>query len=193
MISVVECNSYFALSQMPDNAVDCIITDPPYDLDETTKMKFHEQMVRVTRGDVVVFSPIENEWRFPGLTDILYWVKPVSTKNFSKHYGRFVELIFVYRKDLSSWNTKLHWSNYTGVFHDQVTKISAHPFEKPLALIERLMLIHSKPGDTIVDPFCGSGTTLLTAERNGRDAIGYDLDTSRVVNQDWCVNVNDEN
>jgi len=43
-----------------------------------------------------------------------------------------------------------------------------HPSQKPLALLERLVLLGSKPGDTILDPFTGTGTLPLAARRHGR-------------------------
>jgi hypothetical protein len=51
---------------------------------------------------------------------------------------------------------------------------TGYPTQKPLALLERFVLAHSRPGDLILDPFCGSGTTLAAAEKHGRSAIGID-------------------
>jgi len=49
-----------------------------------------------------------------------------------------------------------------------------HPTQKPLALLERIVLAASKPGDTILDPFLGSGTTAVAALKHGRKVIGID-------------------
>jgi site-specific DNA-methyltransferase (adenine-specific) len=49
-----------------------------------------------------------------------------------------------------------------------------YPTQKPVALLERVVLISSNPGDLVLDPFCGSGTTLVAAERLGRRWIGID-------------------
>lgn len=46
--------------------------------------------------------------------------------------------------------------------------------QKPLALLERIIRCASRPGDTVLDPFCGSGTTLEAAWRLGRSFIGID-------------------
>lgn len=43
-----------------------------------------------------------------------------------------------------------------------------HPSQKPLALLERLVLLGSKPGETILDPFSGAGTLALAARKHGR-------------------------
>ena len=51
-----------------------------------------------------------------------------------------------------------------------------HPTQKPLALLERIVMASSRPGDLIVDPFNGSGTTAVVAHRLGRSYLGIDLD-----------------
>lgn len=49
-----------------------------------------------------------------------------------------------------------------------------HPTQKPLALMERIITIFSNPEDVILDPFMGSGTTLVAAKKLGRNYIGCD-------------------
>ncbi|MBM4320358.1 MAG: site-specific DNA-methyltransferase [Deltaproteobacteria bacterium] len=49
------------------------------------------------------------------------------------------------------------------------------PTQKPLALLERLISITTRPGDLVLDPCCGSGSTLVAAARQGRRAIGMDI------------------
>ena len=48
--------------------------------------------------------------------------------------------------------------------------------EKPLGLLGRLLGLHSRPGDVVLDPFAGSGTTLRAAVNAGRRAIGIEID-----------------
>jgi site-specific DNA-methyltransferase (adenine-specific) len=54
------------------------------------------------------------------------------------------------------------------------------PTQKPLALLERIVAAASNPGDIVLDPCCGSGTTLVAAARLGRRAIGCDRETAAV-------------
>ena len=54
-----------------------------------------------------------------------------------------------------------------------------HPFEKPKDLLAFLVKQSSDPGDTILDPFAGSGSTLRTAAEMNRKAIGFELDEGR--------------
>lgn len=51
-----------------------------------------------------------------------------------------------------------------------------HPTQKPEALISRIILSTSKPGDVILDPFLGSGTTAAVAKQLGRNYIGIERD-----------------
>ncbi len=52
---------------------------------------------------------------------------------------------------------------------------TGYPTQKPEALLERIILLTTNPGDTVLDPCCGSGTTLAVAARLGRNAIGIDM------------------
>jgi modification methylase len=52
----------------------------------------------------------------------------------------------------------------------------AHPTQKPEALLARVLLAASKPGDVVLDPFFGSGTTGAAAKRLGRHFIGVERD-----------------
>ncbi|HMD32234.1 MAG TPA: site-specific DNA-methyltransferase [Candidatus Acidoferrales bacterium] len=54
-------------------------------------------------------------------------------------------------------------------------RFGKHPTQKPVALLERILQAASNPGDLVLDPFMGSGTTLLTAFRLRRRAMGCDL------------------
>ncbi|HRR96100.1 MAG TPA: DNA methyltransferase [Candidatus Ratteibacteria bacterium] len=53
---------------------------------------------------------------------------------------------------------------------------TSHPTEKPEKLLERIILVGSKEGDLILDPFMGSGTTGVVAKRLNRDFIGIEID-----------------
>lgn len=55
-----------------------------------------------------------------------------------------------------------------------------YPTQKPLSLLERIIHIASNEGDWILDPFCGSGTTLVAALRMNRNAIGIDVSSDAI-------------
>jgi DNA modification methylase len=50
-----------------------------------------------------------------------------------------------------------------------------YPTQKPLALLDRILQISSNPGDIVLDPFCGCGTTIVACEKMGRQWIGIDI------------------
>lgn len=50
-----------------------------------------------------------------------------------------------------------------------------HPTQKPEALFERMILASSDPGDTVLDPFVGSGTALRVCQQTNRNGIGFDI------------------
>lgn len=51
-----------------------------------------------------------------------------------------------------------------------------HPTQKPIKLIERLILTSSNAGDRVLDPFGGSGSTMVSSERLGRDSYTVEMD-----------------
>lgn len=56
----------------------------------------------------------------------------------------------------------------------------AHPTQKPEGLIERIVLASSRPGETVLDPFSGSGTTLRVCQQTSRKCIGFDVNPNYV-------------
>jgi len=56
-----------------------------------------------------------------------------------------------------------------------------HPTVYPLSMIERIIKMSSNIGDTVLDPFVGSGTTLLAAKKLNRKAIGFEIDEKYII------------
>ena len=54
-------------------------------------------------------------------------------------------------------------------------KLSGHPAPFPEELPNRLIKLFSFHGDTVLDPFIGSGTTAVSAKKLGRKFVGYDI------------------
>ena len=51
-----------------------------------------------------------------------------------------------------------------------------HPTQKPVALLERIILASSNPGDTVLDPFAGTFTTCFVAKKHGRRSLGIEIE-----------------
>jgi DNA modification methylase len=63
---------------------------------------------------------------------------------------------------------------------DEGDLLALHPTVKPVALVADAMLDASRRGDIVLDPFAGSGTTIIAAERTGRVARVIELDPAYV-------------
>lgn len=55
-----------------------------------------------------------------------------------------------------------------------------YPTQKPEALLERILLASSRPGDVVLDPFCGCGTTIAVAQRLHREWVGIDISPTAI-------------
>ena len=71
-----------------------------------------------------------------------------------------------------------HSEMFGQIFHPSPPKPPrrlGYPTQKPLALLERILAASSNPGDGVLDPFCGCGTTIAAAQKLGRRWIGIDI------------------
>ncbi|TNE44382.1 MAG: site-specific DNA-methyltransferase [Deltaproteobacteria bacterium] len=66
------------------------------------------------------------------------------------------------------------WSLSTA--RGEETRLGKHPTQKPMALLERIVLASTEPGDLVLDPFAGSSTTGIAALKHGRRFVGMDID-----------------
>ncbi len=66
------------------------------------------------------------------------------------------------------------WDDVTPL-NSQAQERLGYPTQKPLALLERIIEASSNPGDVVLDPFCGCGTTVDAAQKLGRSWIGIDI------------------
>jgi site-specific DNA-methyltransferase (adenine-specific) len=66
------------------------------------------------------------------------------------------------------------WSDMPGI-NNRSSEYLGYPTQKPLSLLERIITTSSNPGDVVLDPFCGCGTTIHAAEKLGRSWVGIDI------------------
>jgi site-specific DNA-methyltransferase (adenine-specific) len=126
---------------------------------------------------------------FKLLNDIS-WVKPNPPPNLScRYFTHATETIIWAAKDKKSRHTfhyKLMKETNRGKQMKSVweikppesweKKFGKHPTQKPVALLERILLASTNEGDLVLDPFSGSGTTALAALRTGRIFRGIEID-----------------
>ena len=70
--------------------------------------------------------------------------------------------------------TYIHEKQFQQI-NSQAKESLGYPTQKPLAILERIIKASSNPGDIVLDPFCGCGTTIHAAESLGRQWIGVDI------------------
>jgi len=107
------------------------------------------------------------------------WIKPNSAPQFTgdRPSTGWEGIAMLHRTGIKlAWNGKGRSSVFTYPIVHQAHAHSDNPTEKPLALMEELITLFTNPGDTILDPFMGSGTTVEAAIRTGRRAIGIEID-----------------
>jgi site-specific DNA-methyltransferase (adenine-specific) len=128
---------------------------------------------------------------FKLLNDIS-WVKPNPPPNLScRYFTHATETIIWAAKNPKSrhtFNYKLMKDANAGKQMKSVwtipppetweKKFGKHPTQKPLALLDRILRASSNEGDLVLDPFMGSGTTLVAALRLRRFTIGIEFDAS---------------
>ena len=68
-----------------------------------------------------------------------------------------------------------------GALRSMAVERTGYPTQKPLALLERLIVALCPPGGVVGDFFCGSGTTLMAAKKLGRHYVGCDVNAKAVA------------
>lgn len=203
-IQNIDCLEGF--KKIPDNSVDLILTDPPYGISRelncknqrlgtTAKLNFHfgewdkfnelwfDIAVKKTKGWIISFcakKDIGFYWNilekndFKAI-DVIAWQKPDPIPLNGK------------TKLLNAWEAaiigKKAGAYFTGKCRHNIFKYQApkgksriHPTQKPVALIEDLILLTTKKGDIVLDPFMGSGTTAVACVKTERNYIGFEID-----------------
>lgn len=103
------------------------------------------------------------------------WVKPNPMPQISadRPAQGWEGIAYLHRADRKpTWNG----GGCHGNFVLSVAQSTEHPTEKPLPMLRTLIERFSAPGETVLDPFMGSGTTLRAAKDLGRRAIGIEIE-----------------
>ncbi|KKT40939.1 MAG: methylase N-4/N-6 domain protein [Candidatus Giovannonibacteria bacterium GW2011_GWA2_44_13b] len=222
------------LAQLPENSIDMIFADPPYNLSNGGMSVHAGRRVSVNKGDWDKSRGFKDDYDFhfkwleackrvlkpegtlwvSGTYHSIYqcghaiqaldyrilndisWFKPNASPNLSCRFftASHESLIWarkekqakhIFNYDLmknGNWpedpikkpNLQMRsvWS--LGTPKPEEKKYGKHPTQKPLALLNRIVLASTKKGDVVLDPFAGSSTTGLAAIKNGRKFIGID-------------------
>ncbi len=79
-----------------------------------------------------------------------------------------------YLDELAGIHVQDVWTDVTAI-NAAARERLGYPTQKPEALLERIVQASSNPGDVVLDPFCGCGTTIAVAQRLGRPWLGIDI------------------
>lgn len=136
----------------------------PYTLDNMTSPNPRPNMIYEWKGHA---SP-PNGWRYSKETMAkldtegrIWYPEDKSKRPRLKRY-------------LSEMAGRIHDNIWTDIFpiNSQAAERLGYPTQKPLALLERIIQASSNPGDVVLDPFCGCGTTIAAAQKLGRSGSG---------------------
>lgn len=201
--TVITGDSLTVLRGMEAESVDMVITDPPYGIDYQSGRKekdrrlakisndkapfiwwiYDAARVLKSRGGVLCFSRWDVQQVFidalclAGLT-----VKSVIVWDKRAHGMGDLKASFAPRHEAIIFAIKGSFA-FPGKRPDDVISCPKvgnakliHPNEKPIELLERLVEATTEPGDIVLDPFAGSGSTLAAAAKSGRRYIGIEID-----------------
>ena len=188
------------MAQMADGSVDGIVTDPPYGINY--RNSWHGRRTKRIEND----SDVWTDWiaeaarvlRSPGY--VLCFTRWDVQDRFIREFDRCslqVKSVVIWDKvirgmgDLRAQFRPTYDSiifavkgqyRFPGKRPRDVIRMTKkdgcilHPTEKPVALMEALIGMVSRPGDLILDPFAGSGSTGVAARNLGRDFVGIEID-----------------
>jgi DNA modification methylase len=128
---------------------------------------------------------------FTELKNLCFWNK--SNAGMGTFYRSKHELIFVWKHgtepNINNFELGQHGRHRTNVWDyegvntfrsDRLDELKMHPTVKPVALVADAIRDCSKRGGIVLDPFCGSGTILIAAEKTGRRAFAMEIDPAYV-------------
>ena len=112
-------------------------------------------------------------------TGIWHKLNPMP-RNMNLHFVNSTEawIYFTYKKKTGTFNNDgkvLHDFIETGVAANGERKFGKHPTQKPVQLMEFFVKVLTNDGETVLDPFMGSGSAGVAAKRNNRNFIGVEI------------------
>lgn len=155
--------------------------------DHSAQVELFEQLGRLTRRWVVSSLATDTAFRFQvaGVPDGLRllrvgaWVKtnPMPIISADRPAMGWEPIAFMHRVDVKpSWHGGGRALNYIG----PTAQGTGHPTSKPLPMVAEWVRMFTNPGDVILDPFSGSGTTARAAKDAGRRAVVWE------EREDYC-------
>lgn len=159
----------------------------PYDVTDlpektATKYRYKDDEGRLYRLDSLI-NPNSNRpnltYEFLGVTRVWRWTRERMQRAYDEGIvvqtapGR-VPQMKRYLDEQEGIPISDVWTDIPPI-NSRAQERLGYPTQKPVALLERILNASSNPGDVVLDPFCGCGTTVHAAEKLGRQWIGIDV------------------
>lgn len=125
------------------------------------------------KHDTLLFYTKSNKWVFNGLQEKIRQHRKYGHKSIQEFRDEFGWYRFASMRDV--WEDINALVGKTDGKNKANTERFGYPTQKPLSLYERIIKASSNEGDVVLDPFCGCATTLVAAERLGRQWVGTDI------------------
>jgi site-specific DNA-methyltransferase (adenine-specific) len=186
------------LKQLPNDSIDCIITDPPYGIEYHSGRYKNGNPHKPIENDDTLFIPLDELWRILKPTgamfvfyshkvplidkrvrNVIIWLKNNWTAgDLYADFGNQYECIAFMPKEQFELKSK-RYPNVWKFDRIPADKLK-HPTQKPTSIIRRLIQVATNEGDIVLDPFIGSGTTAVACKETNRNYIGCE------INPDYC-------
>ncbi|MGI8545355.1 MAG: DNA modification methylase [Aridibacter sp.] len=179
----------------PDSGI-TIVNDDISDVDYENLLTnvFNECCIRlISGGCYYIFSPTHNPVYVDGIysktlgkpsQDLIWYKSDRHPCGFSKYRINHERCVFGWKKDTCNWHGN---NSQTTVFEERVDRksenalLELHPTPKPLKMLEQLIRNSSQVGDLVLDPFAGSGSTIVAAHNAERRSCAIELDPAFVA------------
>lgn len=206
-LNKIICNdALVVLKQIPDNSIDLVVADPPYNSkrvewdkkNDEFQFSWLEQVQRILKpgGSLYVFFAPLNMYGVEGyirnnftLKNLIVWYhRNLYGANMSYGKDRYKscwDIVFYavkgpkakHNKNVASCSYVQYKSGFDVMEYPQPRPL-LHKAQKPLTLIERFIFCSSEENDVVLDPFAGSGVTLIASLRLNRNFIGIEIDSN---------------
>ena len=107
--------------------------------------------------------------------------KQLPTEELWNKLQEILQFQYPYSKLCQTYNTQMGLTDVWDDIDFYEEKGRIHPTQKPQKVIDRLILASSNPGDIILDPFMGGGSTAVSCINNNRQYLGFELDEDYYV------------